>query len=272
VAEEQFAAGDRAVNIVWRLPGGVCFGDGMTGFDDPAFYGARWASVYDDRHGGLDPEPAVDFLAGLAGGGPVLELGIGTGRIALPLARRGVAVEGVDASEAMVGRLRAKPGGESVPVTIADMAGVGVGGPFRLVYLVANTLFGLLSQARQAACFQNVARVLGPDGMFVIECFVPDLTRFDRGQRVQALAVTEDSATFELSRHDAVQQRVTTQVVTLDGDGVHLRPVAIRYSWPGELDVMARQAGLRLADRYAGWDRRPFDSASGQHISVYRAG
>jgi len=138
------------------------------------------------------------------------------------------------------------------------------------VYLVFNTLFGLLSHARQAKCFQNVAQVLDPGGMFVIECFVPDLTRFDRGQRVQALAVTEDSAIFELSRHDAVQQRVTTQVVTLDGDGVHMRPVAIRYSWPGELDLMAGQAGLRLADRYGGWDRRPFDSSSGQHVSVYR--
>jgi len=152
----------------------------------------------------------VDFLAGLADGGRVLELAIGTGRIALPLARRGVVVEGVDASAAMVERLRAKPSGDSIPVTMGDMAQVGVSGPFRLVYLVFNTLFCLLSQARQAECFQNVARVLDPDGMFVIDCFVPDLTRFDRGQRVQALAVTEDSATLELSRHDAVQQRVTT--------------------------------------------------------------
>jgi len=169
----------------------------------------------------------------------------------------------------MVERMRAKPRGESIRVTIGDMAEVGLSGPFRLVYPVSNTLFGLLSQVRQAECFQNVPQVLDPDGMFVIECFVSDLTRFDRGQRVQTLAVTEDSATFELSRHDAMQQRVTTQVVTLDGDGIRLRPVAIRYSWPGELDLMARQAGLRLADRYGGWDRRPFDSTSGQHISVY---
>jgi len=242
----------------------------MSGFDDPAFYGASWAVAYDDRFGGLDPAPVVDFLAELADGGRVLELAIGTGRIALPLARRGVMVEGVDASEAMLERLRAKPGADSIPVTIGDMAEVGVSGPFRLVYLVFNTLFCLLSQERQAECFQNVARVLDPDGMFVIDCFVPDLTRFDRDQRVQTLAVTEDSASFELSRHDAVHQRVTTQVVTLDGDGVHLRPVAIRYSWPGELDLMACQAGLRLADRYGGWDRRLFDSSSGQHVSVYR--
>jgi SAM-dependent methyltransferase len=242
----------------------------MTGFDDPAFYGDRWASTYDDHHGGLDSGPAVDFLAGLAGGGRVLELAIGTGRVALPLARRGVSVEGIDASAAMVERLRTKPGGQSIPVTIGDMAEVGISGPFRLVYLVANTLFGLLSQARQAECFRNVAGVLDPGGMFIIECFVPDLTRFDRGQRVQTLAVTEDSAVFELSRHDAVQQRVTTQIVTLDGDGTHLRPVALRYSWPSELDLMATQAGLRLADRYGGWDRRPFDSASGAHVSVYQ--
>jgi SAM-dependent methyltransferase len=242
----------------------------MSGFDDPAFYGDRWAGVYDDRHGGLDPAPAVEFLAGLADGGRVLELAIGTGRVALPLAARGVSVEGVDASEAMVGRLRAKPGGESIPVTIGDMAEVAVSGPFHLVYLVFNSLFGLLSQERQAECFRNVARVLNPGGTFVIECFVPDLARFDRGQRVQTLAVTEDSATFELSRHDAAQQRVTTQIVSLDGHGMQLRPVALRYSWPSELDLMAGQAGLRLRERHSGWDRRPFDSTSGGHISIYQ--
>jgi len=112
--------------------------------------------------------------------------------------------------------------------------------------------------------------VLDPDGMFVIECFVPDVARFDRDQRVQTVDVTEDSAIFELARHDSEQQRVTIQIVTLDGDGFHLRPVAIRYSWPSELDLMAGQAGLRLAERYGGWDRRPFDSASGNHVSVYQ--
>lgn len=242
----------------------------MTGFDDPSFYGERWASVYDDQFGALDPAPAADFLAGLADGGRALELAIGTGRVALPLASRGVLVEGIDASEAMVARLRAKPGGESLKVTIGDMADVAASGPFRLVYVVFNSLFGLLSQARQADCFRNVAGVLEPRGRFVIECFVPDPTRFDRGQRVQTLAVTEHSVTFEFSRHDAARQRVTAQVVTLDGDGTHLRPVAIRYSWPGELDLMASQAGLRLAERYCGWDRRPFDSASGAHVSVYQ--
>jgi len=242
----------------------------MAEFHDPAFYGDHWASVYDEHHSDRDAGPAVDFLAGLAGDGRVLELAIGTGRVALPLARRGVRVEGIDASEAMVSRMRAKPGGDSISVMIGDMAEVGATGSFRLVYLVFNTLFGLLSQARQADCFRNVARVLDPDGMFVIECFVPDVARFDRDQRVQTVDVTEDSAIFELARHDSEQQRVTIQIVTLDGDGFHLRPVAIRYSWPSELDLMAGQAGLRLAERCGGWDRRPFDSASGNHVSVYQ--
>jgi SAM-dependent methyltransferase len=242
----------------------------MADFDDPAFYGDRWAAVYDDYHGQMDPGPAVAFLAGLAGDGRVLELAIGTGRVALPLAARGVRVEGIDASAAMVERLRAKPGGESIPVTMADMAQVPASGRFGLVYLVFSTLFGLLSQARQAECFGSVARVLDPAGRFVIECFVPDLARFDRGQRVQARSVTEDSAIIEVSRHDKMHQRVTTQMITLDGQGMHLRPVAIRYSWPAELDLMAGQAGLRLTERHADWDRRPFTSASGGHVSVYQ--
>jgi SAM-dependent methyltransferase len=244
----------------------------MTGFDDPAFYGDRWADLYDEHHGGMDPSAAAEFLAGLAGDGRALELGIGTGRVALPLAGRGIAVEGVDASAAMVAQMRAKPGGEAIPVVMGDMAQVPVDGPFRLVYLVFNTLFGLLSQHRQADCFRGAARVLGPGGAFVIECFVPDLARFDRGQRVQAVAVTEDSATIEVSRHDAALQRVTSQIITLDAQGVHLGPVALRYSWPGELDLMASSAGLRLAERYGDWDRRPFDSGSAKHISVYQRG
>jgi hypothetical protein len=170
----------------------------------------------------------------------------------------------------MVERLRAKPGGESIPVTIGDMAQVPVSGPFRLVYLVFNTLFGLLTQARQVECFASVARVLDPGGMFVIECFVPDLTRYNRDQRVQTIAVTEDAAIMELSRHNAAEQRVNTQIVTLSRQGIELRPVAIRYSWPSELDLMAELAGLRLRERYGGWDRQPFTSASSGHVSVYQ--
>jgi SAM-dependent methyltransferase len=241
----------------------------MAGFEDPAFYGDRWADVYDERHEDLDPAPAVEFLARLAGRGPVLELAIGTGRVALPLAARGIAVEGVDVSEAMVARLRAKPGGASIPVTIGDMADGPASGPFRLVYLVFNSLFGLLSQARQADCFRNAARVLEPGGAFVLECFVPDLSRSGRGQQVWARAVTEDSVTVGLGRYDTAAQRITTQVVTLDQQGAQLRPVVLRYCWPAELDLMAGQAGLRLRERYEDWDRRPFGPASGGHISVY---
>src|SRR6516162_10145727 len=157
------------------------------------------------------------FFLPWPGLGGALELAIGTGRVAIPLAAQGITVEGVDASAAMVEQLRAKPGGESIPVTLGDMAQVPVSGRFRLVYLVFNTLFGLLSQARQAEYFGNVARVLDPGGMFVIECFVPDLARFDRDQRVAAQSVTEDSAVIEVSRLDKVQQRVDTQVITLDG-------------------------------------------------------
>jgi hypothetical protein len=241
----------------------------MAGFDDPAFFGERWARVYDGRTE-LDPAPAVEFLAGLAGDGRVLELAIGTGRVGLPLAARGIAVEGIEASEAMVERLRAKPGGERIPVAIGDMADVAVTGPFRLVYLVYNTLFNLISAERQADCFRNMAHVLDSEGAFVIECFVPDPARFDRGQRVGALAVTEDSATIEVVRHDAAAQRFNTQRITFTSEGIRMLPVALRYSWPSELDLMARLAGLRLSERYAGWDRRPFGSDSASHISVYR--
>jgi SAM-dependent methyltransferase len=242
----------------------------MASFDDPSFYGDAWAHIYDDRHSFMDPQSDVDFLAGLAGDGKVLELAVGTGRLALPLASRGISVAGLDASQAMVDKLRAKPGGDAIEVTIGDMADVPVTGPFRLVYLVFNTLFGLLTPDRQADCFRNVARVLEPGGYFVIECFVPDVSRFDRGQRVQVRAVTEDSAVIELSVHDAAEQRITTQVVTLDQHGIGLHPVALRYAWPAELDLMAQQAGLRLAARHADWDRGLFGSGSARHVSVYQ--
>ena len=240
----------------------------MAGFDDPAFFGDRWASAFEDLTTGPDPAWAVELLAGLAGPGTrVLELAIGGGRVALPLARRGLRVEGVEASQAVVQRLRAVPGGESLPVAVADMADVPVRGPFGLVYVVWNSLFNLPSQARQVDCFRNVARVLAPGGAFVIECFVPDPTRFDRG--IETATITEDSATLTLTRHDPVAQRITRQHVTLDARGIRLLPVALRYCWPSELDLMAQLAGLRLRERYSDWTRTPFDASSRGHISVY---
>ncbi len=241
----------------------------MTRFDDPAFFGDHWAAVSDDLTAGPDPAAAVEFLAGLAGDGArVLELAIGGGRVALPLARRGIAVQGVDASQAVVDRLHAAPGGELIPAVVADMADVPVSGPFSLVYLVWNSLFNLTSQARQVDCFRNVARVLQPGGAFVIECYVPDPSRFDG--RVEADDVSEDSAAMTLTRHDRAAQRIVQQHITFGAQGIRsLLPVAQRYSWPSELDLMAQLAGLRLRERYGDWARTPFDASSRDHISVY---
>ncbi|MGX1616853.1 class I SAM-dependent methyltransferase [Micromonospora chalcea] len=241
----------------------------MSVFDDPGLFGRQWADTYDGP-GNPDPAPAVDFLAPLAAGGPVLELAVGTGRVALPLAARGLTVEGVEASPEMVAHLRAKPGGADLPVTIGDMADVPVAGPYRLVFLVFNTLFNLVSEERQAACFRNVARVLAPGGAFVIETFVPDPADFDRDEQVQVREVTEDSATIRLHRYDRAAQTFVRQTVTFDASGVHLKPFAMRYAWPEQVDELAERAGLRLAERYADWDRSPFDADSNSHISVYR--
>jgi SAM-dependent methyltransferase len=238
--------------------------------DDPAFFGELWADDYDQYRRNPDPAPAVDFLAELAGDGRTLELAIGTGRVALPLAARGVPVEGIEGSGKMVQRMRAKPGGAQIPVAIGDMAEVAVEGPFRLVYLVFNTLFNLTDQDRQVACFHNVAQVLERGGAFVIECFVPDPARLDRGRDVQVLEVTEESATIEVFWYDLTAQRYLSQKITFGSEGVRVRPHAMRYAWPAEIDLMARQAGLHLAERYADWDRRPFAPDSTKHISVYR--
>ncbi|ADL48846.1 class I SAM-dependent methyltransferase [Micromonospora aurantiaca] len=241
----------------------------MSVFDDPGLFGRLWAATYDGP-GNPDPAPAVDFLAPLAEGGPVLELAVGTGRVALPLAARGLAVEGVEASPEMVAHLRAKPGGADMPVTIGDMSDVPVAGPYRLVFLVFNTLFNLVSEERQAACFRNVARVLAPGGAFVIETFVPDPADFDRDEQVQVREVTEDSATIRLHRYDRAAQTFVRQTVTFDASGVHLKPFAMRYAWPEQIDELAERSGLRLTERYADWDRSPFEADSRAHISVYR--
>jgi SAM-dependent methyltransferase len=242
----------------------------MDGYD-ASTYGERIADRYDDiiTERTSDPDACVSFLADLAGGGPALELAIGTGRIAVPLAARGVAVSGVDISPAMVERLRAKPGGDAIPVTMGDFADVPVDGRFPLVYLVVNTLFALLTQDDQVRCFANVAEHLSDDGIFVIECFVPDVGRFDRGQRVHVMDIGVDSVSLSVSKHDPLTQVVTSQEVTLRNDGTRLDPVVVRYAWPAELDLMARLAGLRLRERWADWARTPFTANSASHVSVY---
>ncbi|MCI4062589.1 methyltransferase domain-containing protein [Micromonospora sp. R77] len=241
----------------------------MSILDDPGLFGRLWAASY-DRTDNPDPAATVEFLAPLAGDGRVLELAIGTGRVALPLAARGVPVEGVEASPEMVAQLRAKPGGDRIPVTIGDMADVPVTGPYTMVFLVFNTLFNLVREERQADCFRNVARVLAPGGAFVVETFVPDPAGFDRDEQVQMRAVTEDSATIRLHQYDRAAQTFVRQTITFDRDGVHLKPFAMRYAWPEQIDELAERAGLRLAERWADWDRSPFGPESRAHVSVYR--
>lgn len=241
----------------------------MSIFDDPGLFGRLWADGY-DAGSSPDPGPAVDFLAGLAGGARVLELAIGTGRVALPLAARGLTVEGVEASPEMVALMRAKPGGADLSVVVGDMADVPVAGPFGLVYLVFNTLFNLVDAGRQADCFRNVARVLAPGGAFVVEAFVPDPADFDRDEQIQVREVTEDAVTLRVHRYDRPAQRFVRQTIVVDGGGVHLKPFAMRYCWPEQIDQMAARAGLRLTGRYADWHRQPFDHGSRSHVSVYR--
>lgn len=236
----------------------------------PETYGEKIADVYDELYEHLfDAEATADLLADLAAGGRALELAIGTGRVALPLAERGIEVQGVDISPSMVDKLREKAGGHRIEVTIGNFADVPVEGTFDVVYLVFNTLFALLEQEDQVRCFQNVARHLRPGGAFVVEAFVPDPARFDRFQRMHATDVGEDLARFDVTRVDPVHQRVYSQHVTLRPGAVELHPVALRYAWPAELDLMARLAGLRLRDRWGGWRREPFTSSSDSHVSVY---
>ena len=221
---------------------------------------------------GPDLVDCVDRLAELAGPGPALELGIGTGRVALPLAAAGVEVHGIDASAAMVERLRAKPGGEAVEVTLGDFAGVPVAsveGGYPLVYVVFNTFFALLTQDDQVRCFAGVAGHLAAGGVFVLQGFVPDPTLHPGGQSIRARHLALDLVRVDVALHDPVAQRVDFQHVLLAGDGPRLLPGAIRYAWPAELDLMARLAGLRLRERWGGWRREPFGAGSGLHVSVY---
>ena len=217
------------------------------------------AALYDVLAQRGDEEAAVSFLRRVAGDGPALELGIGTGRIALPLAARGVVVDGIDLSEPMVARLRAKPGGDRFDITIGDFADVGVHGRYRLVYVVFNSFFNVLSQEDQVRCFENVAAHLTEDGAFVIEAFVPTfLLRLDHDQYVHAEGINVDGVHLDLLRHDGATQMIEENHVSLSTAGVQFNPVVQRYAWPAELDLMARIAGLRLAERWGGWKREPF--------------
>lgn len=234
----------------------------------PQTYGDAIAPLYDDLYPEA-PADMVERLIELAGEGPVLELGIGTGRVALPLVEAGLEVWGVDASEAMLARLREKPGGDRVQVLQGDFARFELSARFSLVYVVFNTFFALLSQQDQLACFETVARHLRPAGAFVLEVYVPDPCRFVSGQAVRVREIGPKAVHLDVSRHDPVAQQVTTQHLFLGEEGLKMVPVRMRYAWPSELDLMARLAGLTLRQRRGSWSGETFTAESRQHISVY---
>jgi len=241
----------------------------MKDYEPILSFGEEVAEIYDDTRRG-DEDATVEFLARLARGGPALELAIGTGRIALPLAARGIRVDGIDISAAMVAKLRGKPGGDQISVTIGNFADVSVTGTYRVVYVVFKTLFNLLSQDDQVRCFENVAAHLADDGVFVVEAFVPTyLTRLRDDQHVDAERIEVGEVWLDVGRHDPVAQRLDESHVKLSSAGVQVYPIVTRYAWPSELDLMARIAGLRLKNRWGGWNEEPFTATSRDHVSVY---
>jgi Methyltransferase domain len=238
------------------------------------YFGERVAQRYDaDSADMFDPgfvEPAVNFLAELAGQGAALELGIGTGRIALPLSQRGVRVHGIDLSSAMVDRLRAKPGADDIGVTIGDFASTTVGRTFGLAYLVFNTIMNLTSQDEQVGCFRNVAAHLEPGGLFVIEVMVPELQRLPPGETIRAFAVTPTRLGFD--EYDTPAQGLISHEYWVSDGHLEVRATPFRYVWPSELDLMARLARMTLRERWSDWNRKPFTSGSGSHVSVWEKG
>ena len=239
--------------------------------DPDGHFDERVAATYDESTEAMSSpeavEPVVDFLVGLAGSGRALELGIGTGRIGIPLAQRGVPVHGIELSKAMAARLRAKPGGDEIGVTIGDFATTPVEGKFSLAYLVFNTIMNLITQEAQVACFRNVAAHLEPGGCFVIEVVVPGLQRLAPGQTIQDFHVGETR--WGLDEYDVVTQGLKSHYFTFVDGGVEHSSLPFRYAWPPELDLMAQLAGMRLRERWAGWKREAFTSESRQHVSVW---
>lgn len=242
----------------------------MTSFD-PSEYGRRVSDDYDDSARWLgDPTPAVDALAELAGGGAVLEFGIGTGRLALPLAGRGIPVTGIDGSAEMVDQLRRKPGGAAIPVSVGDFAGTRVEGRFAVVLLAYNTVFALPDQPAQVRCFRNAAAHLAPGGRFVVEAWVPDPGAFRGGRSVQLVTAGADEVQLQAAELFPAEQLMRAVKIRLTDGGVRLLPATHRYAWPAELDLMAELAGLHREHRWADWSGTPFCDASTDHVSVYR--
>ncbi|CAL9655778.1 Cypemycin N-terminal methyltransferase (plasmid) [Streptomyces sp. enrichment culture] len=239
--------------------------------DEDGYFGESVAATYDESLAELfEPEvvvPAVDVLVGLAAGGRALELGIGTGRIALPLADRGVPVHGIELSRAMVDRLRAKPGGGAIDVTIGDFATTRVDGTFSVAYLVVNTIMNLTSQEGQVACFRNAAAHLEPGGCFVVEVMVPELRRLPAGQNVVPYQVSPTRCAFDI--YDVATQATSSNYIDIVDGRATYTSTPFRYVWPSELDLMAQLAGMRLRERWDNWTGEPFTSESRQHVSIW---
>ena len=238
---------------------------------DDGYFDERVAARYDESAVEMfDPavvDPVVELLVELAGSGRALELGIGTGRIALPLAQRGVPVHGIELSKAMVAKLRAKPGGEDIGVTIGDFATTTVDGTFSVAYLVFNTIMNLTTQTAQVACFRNVAAHLEPGGCFVIEVGVPELQRLPPGETFRAFHVSETR--WGLDEYDVATQGLTSHHLEIVDERLERFSIPFRYAWPSELDLMAELAGMRLRERWSGWEREPFTSDSDKHVSIW---
>jgi SAM-dependent methyltransferase len=238
---------------------------------DDGHFGEEVAATYDADEANSDPsivDQAVDLLAELAGSGSALEFAIGTGRLALPLMRRGVPVEGIELSRAMVAQLRAKEAGEPIPVTIGDMSTTRVTGRFTLVYLVFNTINNLTSQDAQVECFQNAATHLEPGGFLLIEVGVPPLQRLPVGEKM--LAFAQGEAHWGIDEFDVVTQAFSSHHIRIRDGNVARTSLPMRYVWPAELDLMARLAGLAFTARWGGWRREPFTAVSTSHVSVWQ--
>lgn len=244
----------------------------MRGYHD-ASYGDAFADVYDDWYADIsDVDATVRTLVTLAGDGPVLELGVGTGRLAIPLAAAGVDVHGLDSSEAMLAQMAAKPGGDAVHAHLGEMVGGLPDGPFGLAFVAYNTFFNLLTEAEQRACFAAVTERLREGGVFVIEAFVPGATH-DPAAAVTVKSVTVDRVVLSVSTSDPTAQRAEGQYVDItEAGGVRLRPWSIRWVTPAQLDEMAAAAGLHLLHRWEDFTTAPFDADSPRHVSVFCKG
>lgn len=241
--------------------------------DEAAVYGQRWAEIYDSYPAhppADDAESAADLLYGLVGHGTAVEFGIGTGRVALPLAARGVRVRGIDASPAMLEQLLVKPGADTIETTTGDITDTRIWRDVSLVYAAFNTVLMVLTQAGQVACFRNAAAHLSARGYFVVEAFIPDFAKLTGTDAVLVRHIDDDGAWLLSTHHEPLRQIIRSDTIRVGVDGTRRYPTALRYAWPQEMDLMAQLAGFRLIDRFADWRRAPLTAASRNHVSIYQ--